>query len=939
MVAKKKVTRWSPSQKKWVSSWKPVSSVPSKPAKRRPTAVSEAQYRTIKEDIAKGRATPSMRKEAEKYESAKKAESPISRVEYAKGAGDTKVQIIYYKDGRREVVKYKPTTSETLYKVRVPTKAGTKTIYMSKGAVGKYSQYAEEQRQMTAAEKVKQTPKSAIQRAGAKIGEWNVAGAAWLKSKGFPEWEKTRMGSKEESFTFSKVKEGKLPLGSWLVGRLTLAWYGDVHERMRTKPATFAIETGAALGAGAIISPVASKGYSVVMKGAAKYGSKAIFAGKAAMGIGGTGAAAAWVVPKGGEFLAAPTEKEKGRVLASATREYGLFSIGADLTKSISTRALGKGLVYEQIGHLKDPKIRKSTLKRWSITEQLAREQPPVGKYQYPETWPKKYQSHVSEFFRQKKLDILGSTVQPPQKVKMLRKTGDIDLPHKDPKGISKDLFSFLTKRVKGAKSELVWKGKDGVAGAEGYVFVNPKGKPSGAISFHEPELMKGFGWYTSKRVKTPEGIKMETLGTQALRKQAGALAGRGEKDIIDYPQIMKTLFKTKATRIKKDILPFKKFRLEALGKTKAEFYATKPTQMEKQLRWEKPFDPSVKMPKELTRPFDFVSRTKVLKKVSKTPHKTFQKDMFIEGGGGKVRGYYDIGKGEIAIRKPAAPALRFIKKREISGTILHEATHKAYYTKGAKGAPSKSQILSDYAKAYKTKDFGVGEVGQVVGQVKGKQLFQFIDKSYKPKYRKSEYLSYYAEAHPEQIAAPTTATGRYLKELYRKSTPSKSLRRTISSAGERAYAKTTSYKPPKSYKPSITSYKPPITSYKPPKTPSYKPPKTPSYKPPRTPSYTPPRTPTYKPPKYPPTKVPPYKPPYSPPSRPPPTRITGILPALKPRGMKIKLFAQRKYHYTPSLRFAFGIPAKYKVPKMRVLTGIEERPFKRRRSKANALF
>jgi len=930
MVAKKKVTRWSPSQKRWTSSYEPVRSTPSKPAKRKPSirrtpkkTITPEQYKTIKEDIAKGTKTPSMERAVKEYESAKKEASPVSRVEYAKGAGDSRVQIIYYKDGRREVIKYKPTTSETLYKVRVPTKTGTKTVYMSKGAVGKYSSYIEEQRQMTAAERVKETPKTATQKAAAKLGEWNIAGSAWLKSKGFPEWEKTRMGSKEKAFTFSKVKEGKLPLGSWLIGRPTLSWYGDVHERMRTKPASFAIETGVSIGAGALISTVSAKGYFVVMAGAAKYGSKGVFAAKSGMSLIGAGGAAAYAAPKASEFIAAPSEQAKGRVLASATRELGLFAIGADLTKGISTRFLGKGLVYEQIGHIKSKPTRQLFLSRFKTTMAL-REQPRVSKFAFPETFSSKLKKPTLKFFKESDALVYGTTAQKPQMpfAKHTRELGDIDMAVKD--------VGKARSYLKGLGSRL------GLKVNEGKTVINiGAGKKVARFQLHTYKETAENPFWTGKTTRTKEGIKLITLSEQAGRKFQGMTKGR-EKDIGDYYKIMSNLFKTKEIRIQKDILPFKGTRLRALAQTKSEFYKVSPKATPKQLKFQKPFDPSVKMPEGLagaklpkSRTFDLKLRERILKNVYQVPFKYTTKTTTLKRAGGEVSGYYDLKTGNIVIKQAKSPIVRAITKRETSGVLLHEVMHKKYYEKGLIGAPSKKQILSDYAQAYKTKDFGVGEVGKVVGQVKGKNLFKFIDKSYAPKYRRSEYLSYYAQAHPEQVVMPTTKTGKYLNELYygKSKAPKLSVAPSKYTPAKKAAAYS-GYRPSKISYPKTVPYKPP----KYPKTPAYKPPKYPKY--PKAPPYKPPKypkTPPYKPTKYP--KAPPYSPPPYTPPPPPPSRIFNWRPPIKLSDMKVKLFAKRKYRYAPSLRFAIGMPASYKTPKVpKLLTGIEERPFKRRK-------
>lgn len=911
--------------------------------------ITKDQAKDIERAIQQGKATPAMKKSLEDYEKSQKEASPISRVEYAKGAGNSRVQIIYYKDGRREVIKYVPSTTEELYKVKVPTKTGTSTIYMSKGAVDKYSQYVEEQRKLTATEQAKEAAKKIAPTATGFLGglyqkytETETKASEYIKNtpfplenrfraffgiepatKGMPEWEKSPMGLKEKFYTWENVKAGKLPLGSYIIGKATLAWYGSNYKDMREKPLTYGIEQIVTIGAGAIIGPVTSKGYSIVMKSAAKYGSKGVFAAKSLFAAGGIAATTAWVAPKGKEFIEAPTEQEKAQVLAGAVREFGLFTVGTELTKGISTRWLGKGLIYEQLGQIEHKPTRELYLSRFETTMSL-KAQPSVSKFMFPETFPKQLKKPTINLFKEQDVLVYGTTAQKPQMpfFKHTRELGDIDIAVKD----TTKFRSYLKNMAREYNLPFV----------EKKTVINiGKGNKIARYQLHTVKEAAKNPFWTGKIVKTREGIKMITLSEQAGRKFQGMLKGR-EKDIGDYYKVMKNLFKSKELRIIGDILPFKETRLKALAKTQKEFFAVSPSKTSSQLKFE-PFKPDIKTPTELlgtklkkSRPLNLKLREKIIEATYKLPFKETTNDLYIKGGGGEVAGYYDLRTGDIVIKQPKSQILQFITRRERGGVLLHEVMHKKYYQRNIDlKAPTKEQIQADYILAYGSKDFNIGGVGYAVGSIKGKQLFKFIDTAYEPKYRFSEYLSYYSQEHPEQVIAPTTETGKYLHDLYYGETKSPE----YNYYAPKAAAYTPTYIP-KKYTPTVypkTSTYPKVkipTYPKPTKYPQVKPPK---YNPPTYPK--PPKYPTVKYPKIKPPKYPPVKyPPLIPPTTPPPVRKLGITPPFKPADMKIKLFTKREYAYTPSLRFAFGIPAKYKVPRMKLLTGIEERPFRKRK-------
>jgi len=334
------------------------------------------------------------------------------------------------------------------------------------------------------------------------------------------------------------------PVTTPLLATFPIGVTAGAYKFVRTEPIT----VGALAGIGALVPPaIAGAGWALRATKLAKPLAPVV---KAVVPVIRYGLPTAYVGLKGVELVRAPTFMQKGEVIGRAGVEIGAVTAGAVLGTRLASRVASKEMIAEALKKL--PKKKQQLYKQYiEDIVRIEREGTvPAKKITLKglERIPPKARKPIINYLIKysKEGDILGGSIA--MKSQMYGRA----LKGRSFKGSDLDLYTkgSEVKRAQQLAKILREAGIKRVSTVGGKITIGGKK----AIEYHtidvyRQNIYQAEGWFkpvATTITKTPKGIRIMKIGTQAKRKLIGAwLQGRYERDYPDFRRIVKSLAET----------------------------------------------------------------------------------------------------------------------------------------------------------------------------------------------------------------------------------------------------------------------------------------------------------------------------------------------------------------------------------------------------------
>jgi len=334
------------------------------------------------------------------------------------------------------------------------------------------------------------------------------------------------------------------PITTPILATAPIGVTAGAYKFVRTEPIT----VGALAGIGALVPPaIAGAGWALRATKLAKPLAPVV---KTVVPVIRYGLPTAYVGLKGVEVVRAPTFMQKGEVIGRAGVEVGAVTAGAVLGTRLASRVASKEMIAEALKKL--PKKKQQLYKQYiEDIVRIEREGTvPAKKITLKglERIPAKARKPIINYLIKysKEGDILGGSIA------MRSQMYGRALKGRSFKGSDLDLYTkgSEVKRAQQLAKILREAGIKRVSTVGGKITIGGKK----AIEYHtidvyRQNIYQAEGWFkpvATTITKTPKGIRIMKIGTQAKRKLIGAwLQGRYERDYPDFRRIVKSLGET----------------------------------------------------------------------------------------------------------------------------------------------------------------------------------------------------------------------------------------------------------------------------------------------------------------------------------------------------------------------------------------------------------